>query len=96
MPRRRAYEHGQVSSHCSFSFSVSLLPDRRQFHDDDDDIARRAAATSIRMNTEESITVLIGGADRRENAARSRFASAVRGIEIIIIARTILIARRMR
>lgn len=52
-------------------------------------------ATSIRMNTEESITVPIGGADRQESVARSRFASAVRGIEIIIIGWTILIARQM-
>ena len=63
--RRRIYERAHrvvAPSLCP----VSLLPDRRRFHDDDDDIARRAAATSIRMNTAESITVPIGGADRRE------------------------------
>jgi len=91
-------EGAYFESPLSFSSSLpslSLLPararvslaERRQFRDDDDDIARHAAATSIRMNTEESITVPICGADRRRSAARSGFASAARGIEIIIIAR---------
>lgn len=69
---QRPYVWGQghisLESACVIALSLSLS-ERQQFHDDDDDIARHAAATSIRMNTEESITVLIGGADRRERAS---------------------------
>lgn len=74
--RTRAYFSSKRVCHCSLlsltlslSISASLSPsERQQFHDDDDDIARQPAATSIRMNTEESITAPMDGADRRERA----------------------------